>query len=129
MIRALDHVNLRTADLERAVAWYERILKLHNGARPKFGFGGAWLYVGDQAIVHLVKVETTEGANSGPLTLEHFALQATGFQEFLEFLGEEGIAYRVAELSSGPVEIVQVNIHDPDGNHIHVDFPLAEMHS
>ena len=126
MIRALDHVNLRTADLARAVAWYERVLGLHNGLRPEFGFGGAWLYVGNDAIVHLVEVETTEGANAGPLTLEHFALQATGLGAFLETLTDAGVPYKRVEINSGPAEVVQINIHDPDGNHIHVDFPLAE---
>jgi len=23
-------------------------------------------------------------------------------------------------------ELCQINVHDPDGNHIHVDFPLAD---
>jgi hypothetical protein len=22
--------------------------------------------------------------------------------------------------------LCQVNVHDPDGNHVHIDFPLAE---
>ena len=60
-----DHVNVRTADIERMVAWYERVLGMTNGQRPPFPFPGAWLYVGDHPSVHLVGV-TTPPESDGP---------------------------------------------------------------
>lgn len=126
MIRGLDHVNLRTADLDRAVEWYRRVLGLTRGPRPDFHFGGAWLYAGDQPIIHLVEVASTEGYNAGPVTLEHFALKASGYKAFRERLTTDGIAFEKGELNSKAAQVIQVNIHDPDGNHIHVDFPLSE---
>jgi catechol 2,3-dioxygenase-like lactoylglutathione lyase family enzyme len=55
-IRGFDHVNVRTADLEAMVRWYGEVLGMRPGLRPGFDFGGAWLYCGDQALVHLVQV-------------------------------------------------------------------------
>ena len=52
----LDHVNVRTANLENMVSWYGRMLGMKSGDRPNFPFPGAWMYVGDQAVVHLIGV-------------------------------------------------------------------------
>lgn len=118
-IQTLDHINIRTANLEPMSAWYQDILGLTLGPRPNFSFGGAWLYAGDVAIVHLVQVPLQPGI-AGDLQLEHFALSATDKEGFLAKLEAAGVPSRVNTLSD--FGITQVNIHDPDGNHIHVDF-------
>ena len=113
-----DHVNVRTSRLDEMIAWYTDVLNLRSGPRPAFPFGGAWMYLGDHAIVHLVD-EASDPANSDP-KIEHFALRAKGLSEFLNLLDERGIESKVIELAD--VGITQVNVFDPDGNHIHVDF-------
>ena len=122
-IAAFDHVNIRTANLGEMIEWYRDILGLVLGDRPEFGFPGAWLYLGDQALVHLVGVEGIPQAG-GNVTLEHFALRATGLEEFLELLTDRGVHHSVDLVPGFPV--VQVNLSDPDGNHIHIDFDAAE---
>lgn len=122
---AFDHVNLRTAQLDAMIAWYGDTLDMHPGDRPNFPFPGAWLYLGDQALVHLI------GVNPAPLrgenlTLEHFSLSATGLPAFLDLLEARGEAYELGSLGDYGFDILQVNIHDPDRNHIHIDFPLSE---
>lgn len=124
MITALDHVNIRTTDLDGMIAWYAEFLGMHRGPRPPFGFPGAWLYAGDQAMVHLVGV-SGEVRAGGDITLEHFAVRATGMAAFLSKLTEAGIAHSVDPVPDFPT--VQVNLRDPDGNHIHVDFDKSEM--
>ncbi|GAB4371284.1 MAG: VOC family protein [Kiloniellaceae bacterium] len=123
----LDHVNLRTARLAALKAFYCDVLGMEEGPRPGFDFGGAWLYSGTgaarQATVHLVEVAEPP-APEGALRLEHFAFAAAGLAGFLARLKERGVAYRIGVIRD--FGIVQVNIHDPDGNHIHVDFPAAE---
>ena len=57
---AFDHVNVRTANLAAMVDWYDRVLGMKPGKRPNFDFPGAWLYLGDQALVHLVRVGTIQ---------------------------------------------------------------------
>ncbi|KUF12561.1 VOC family protein [Pseudoponticoccus marisrubri] len=120
---AFDHVNLRTRQLQTMIDWYGRVLGLLPGPRPPFGFGGAWLYLGEQPYVHLV--EKPEQKPSVPdNTMEHFAFRAKDMPAFLETLQEEGVAHSIDPLPGFP--IVQVNFRDPDGNHIHVDFDKAE---
>ncbi len=122
-VTAFDHVNVRTANLDAMVEWYGDILGLHPGKRPNFGIPGAWLYLGDLALVHLVGVEAAPEAG-GNVTLEHFALRATGLGDFLKLLDTRSIRHSIDPVPGFPV--VQVNVHDPDGNHIHVDFDAAE---
>ena len=71
-IRGIDHINIGTDRLEETRAFFRDALGLVDGWRPPFGVGGAWLYIGDAAVVHLVdlpkgKLPCDEAA------LDHFA--------------------------------------------------------
>ena len=119
-VESLDHVNLRTTRLADMIAWYGAVLGLENGMRPDFGFAGAWLYAGGRPVVHLIEVEEEARGSEGALKLEHFAFSATGLADFEGLLRERGERYR---RSDNPLTgLVQMNVWDPDGNHIHVDF-------
>lgn len=122
-IKAFDHVNLRTGQLDTMIAWYGDILGMTPGWRPDFPFPGAWLYLGDQALVHLVGLDRDVAAGTD-LTLEHFALAATDMDGFRAKLDERGMNYEIT--ASDILPVVQMNIWDPDGNHIHVDFDRSE---
>lgn len=117
-LTGFDHVNVRTANLDAMIEWYGRVLGMKPGKRPAFPFPGAWLYLGEQAILHLVGVEA-EPASVEP-KIEHFALRAEGLKTFLAHLERESVPARTGRIED--FGITQVNIHDPDGNHIHVDF-------
>ncbi len=119
-LRALDHVNVRTHSLDKMIDWYTRILGMTEGRRPGFDFPGAWMYVGDRPYLHLVGVDRLLPAHQDDLRLEHFALSAKGLGDFLDHLKAESIDYKLGKVPDFP--IVQVNIWDPDGNHIHIDF-------
>jgi catechol 2,3-dioxygenase-like lactoylglutathione lyase family enzyme len=116
----LDHVNLRTSNIAKMTEFYASVLGLRAGARPAFSFGGAWLYCGDRAVVHLVEV-AEQPSPSGELRLEHFAFVARDFDELARKLEEACVEYRVSTLFG--TETRQLNIRDPDGNRIHIDFP------
>lgn len=134
----LDHINIRTSNLEAMLGFYERVMDLTPGPRPHFGgAGGAWLYAKEQmpkslesikqdyraAWVHFVEVKETE-PDHGSLQIEHFAFTASDMSDFLERLDAEDCAYQLADMPD--INMVQVNFRDSDGNHIHVDFPLKE---
>jgi catechol 2,3-dioxygenase-like lactoylglutathione lyase family enzyme len=123
MLLGLDHVNLRTDNVETLRAFYVDVLGLRVGPRPAFSFGGAWLYCGDAPVVHLVEVDRGPKP-SGDLRLEHFALRARGLAEFLQRLNARGVPASLGFLRD--FRICQVNVHDPDGTHVHIDFDLAE---
>jgi catechol 2,3-dioxygenase-like lactoylglutathione lyase family enzyme len=124
MLQAFDHVNVRTANLDRMVAFYDAVLGLTPGKRPDFPFPGAWLYLGDHPYIHLVGVDRPMQAG-GDVTLEHFAFRATGLAGFRDRLERSGIEHSLDRVPGFP--IVQVNFRDPDGNHVHLDFDTAEL--
>ena len=123
-ITRLDHVNLRTAQLDTLVAWYRDMLGLVPGARPDFDFPGTWLYAGDRALVHLIGVQSPPADDHTDLRLEHFAFSATGLKPLLARLKAAGARTRLRRVTGFPV--VQLNVWDPDDNHLHIDFDLAE---
>jgi catechol 2,3-dioxygenase-like lactoylglutathione lyase family enzyme len=121
----IDHVNVRTTQLDEMIRWYTDVLGLQSGPRPNFSFPGAWMYAGDFPVVHLVGVdgEPGKGAES-KLKLEHFAFRSTGCAAFEARLTERGETFKRRDLTD--FKLAQVNVWDPDGNHIHIDFPLDE---
>lgn len=118
----LDHVNIRTANLDNMVAWYRDVLGMESGDRPPFPFPGAWLYAGDHAAVHLVGVD--EVPQSVEPNIEHFAMSATGLADFVERLNASGTEFRAIRVPG--INILQINVYDCDGNHIHIDFSPEE---
>ncbi|MET1411133.1 VOC family protein [Roseibium sp. HPY-6] len=124
-ITQLNHVNLRTTQLDAMISWYQDVLGLKSGPRPDFPFPGAWLYAGETAFVHLVGIDGDAGTGSEvELKLEHFAFSANGANEFENRLQERGVEFRKSEIAA--VNLVAFNVWDPDGNHIHVDFRVDE---
>ena len=122
-LESLDHVNIRTANLTAMSDFYEDVLGLEKGPRPPFrGFDGAWHYCGGKAAVHLVEVDRPVEVKE--TQIEHFAFRGGKLAVFLDNLRERKIAYQVAVIPD--VEIRQVNLYDPDGNHIEIQFAATE---
>lgn len=121
-LKWLDHVNIRTGNLDTMTRFYTEVIGLEVGARPSFRFNGAWLYLGAQAVVHLVERERTPPGEHP--RMEHFAIRARGMASFLDRLKARGVDYDIATVPD--LEIRQVNVWDPDGNHIEVQFEPDE---
>jgi catechol 2,3-dioxygenase-like lactoylglutathione lyase family enzyme len=121
-IGLLDHVNVRTSRLQSMVEWYGRVLGMPTGPRPDFPFPGAWLYSAGRPTVHLIGLAKEPQVTD--MKLEHFAFQATGLKSFLEKLKREKVAYELVHVPGA--HVVQANVYDPDGNHIHIDFNETE---
>ena len=119
----LDHVNIRTARLAEMVQFYGEVLDLRSGPRPGFAMGGAWLYCGERAVVHLVEVAVGPGEQSP--RIEHFALRAKNLKGFLAKLRKMRVPYRIAIVPD--LELRQVFMSDPDGNHIEISFQADEQ--
>ncbi len=122
MLLALDHVNIRTARLADLRRFYVEALGLSDGPRPPFSFDGAWLYCAEQAAVHLVEVAAAPAGREP--RIEHFAFRAAGLADFLARLRHVGAAYQISLVPGSGNR--QVNILDPDGNHIEVQFAGTE---
>jgi len=137
----LAHFSIRTIDLERSCAFYERILGFRRGYRPAFDFPGAWLYMGDDeqdyGTVHIIGVDPANPSAlsaylgdkplpaSGTGTLDHIAFLATGVEQMWETLRTEGIAWRDRTVPG--LGLHQVFIEDPSGVTIELNYPAAEV--
>ena len=123
---AFDHVNIRTSHLDKMVAWYDRVLGITSGARPGISAPGAWLYLGDTCVLHLIEADPAPMvyAEGESLRMEHFAFRAEGLADFIANLDANSVDYNLFELDD--LEVVLVFIRDPDGNRIHVDFAASE---
>lgn len=117
-VRELDHVNVRTENLDEMIQFYTDVLGLKSGPRPDFPFPGAWLYCGDRAALHLVGVG--DPLRPRELQIEHFAFSAVGLDEFTERLKRHEVDHRCRDVPG--TRITQVHLRDRDGNHLHIDF-------
>ena len=77
MINGIDHININTIDLDGMIQFYEEVLGLTNGDRPPFDVPGAWLYVGENPVVHLVGVAQHQHTTGN---IDHYALKAEGIE-------------------------------------------------
>ncbi len=121
-LTSLDHVNIRTKNLPEMVRFYEEVVGLRAGERPPFSFPGAWLYCGDRAALHLMGPAEEETAAVGQI--DHFAFMASGLSDFIANLEKRNIEYAtrtIPELGN-----TQVNVRDPDGNRIEIQFLANE---
>ncbi len=96
---------------------YEEVLGLNNGDRPPFDVHGAWLYSGENPIVHLVEVskhlETTGN-------IDHFALKAQEYEKMCEKLIALSIPFELLDVANTSVR--QIFIKDPSGVKIELNF-------
>jgi catechol 2,3-dioxygenase-like lactoylglutathione lyase family enzyme len=101
-IVGLDHVNIRTTDLEKTQAFFTEVLGLTVGWRPDFNFGGAWLYAGGRDVVHLVAVGRAGAASKGS-SLDHFAFTIDDYEDAQRRLDAAGIAYEAGAAPNGGI--------------------------
>jgi catechol 2,3-dioxygenase-like lactoylglutathione lyase family enzyme len=114
MISHIDHVVLTVRDIERAVAFYRRVLGM---AAETFGDGRRALHFGNQKInLQTLGMETRNyaGIGSGDLCL----ITDWPPEKVIAHLAAEGVA-----IDEGPVEragalgpMTSVYFTDPDGN-------------
>ena len=139
---SLNHVSIRTLDLDGTRHFYTTVLGLADGPRPPFPFPGIWLYAGDtgdyaNAMVHVIGLDPHDpnGLNQylgerdntglqGSGAVDHLAFFANGLAEMMNRLQAAGVPYRAREV---PVlGLHQVFVDDPNGIVIELNFPAEE---
>src|ERR671915_1720585 len=124
-IGRLDHYSIRTTKLEETRRFYSEVVGLRDGYRPNFDFPGAWLYIGEQAVVHIVGIDkdnpqglldylgkdAVDSDNTG--SIDHVAFVATDFDGMTERLKSMGMPYR--ERGVPAFNLRQLFLEDPNG--------------
>lgn len=123
MLRCLDHVNIRCADLAKSRAFYAQTLGLTEGERPRISIPGAWLYLGGRPVVHLIDAAAMGGAAVGATgPFDHVAFEAEDFEGVRERLQARGVTFQESVFPDFGLK--QLFFPDPDGVKIELNFPL-----
>ena len=119
-VSGLDHYNLDTSKPEETVAFYEDVFGLVNdpSRRPDFGFPGAWLFTGDDPIIHLNFIDEDRTGPTG--AFNHIAFEAEGFLDFCSRLDEREISYRTNELAE--IDLLQIFLKDPNNIRLEINI-------
>jgi catechol 2,3-dioxygenase-like lactoylglutathione lyase family enzyme len=118
-IRGIDHVNIGTHRLEETRAFFRDVLGLTEGWRPNFPFGGAWLYAGDGAVVHLVELAEPKKP-SIEAALDHFAFAIDDYEGVVARLETAGVEFRSVDIPGTPIR--QIFIRDINGVNIELNY-------
>ena len=119
-IHSLDHVNINTADAPATLDFYCGVLGLvdDRSRRPDFDFPGAWLFVGDRAVIHLNFVDAEPGTAAN--AIDHIAFECAGYDSTRSALDERGLEYRASERPDD--ELFQLFLVDPNGVKVELNF-------
>jgi catechol 2,3-dioxygenase-like lactoylglutathione lyase family enzyme len=98
----LDHINIRTTELEKTRIFFTDVLGLTVGWRPDFPFSGTWLYAGEKDVVHLVGVSKAGAASRGS-ALDHFAFTIDDFEDARRRLDGAGLSYEETAAPNGGI--------------------------
>ena len=139
---SLNHLSIRSLDLQACERFYCGLLGLAVGPRPPFPFPGLWLYAGDtaqwsNAVVHIIGVDRDdpeglkrylgdrdEGSLHGSGAVDHVAFGATGLATMLARLQQRGVPWR--ERTVPLLGLHQVFVDDPNGVVIELNYPAEE---
>lgn len=124
-IGILQHVNIRTDDLDATVKFWEQTIGLATGDRPNFKFPGAWLYSGDEAVLHIIDIAAEdEVALKETGCIDHVAFAAEGFAGFKSKLANMGCEYEERIVPGG--QLWQLFLRDPNGVLCELNFEAAK---
>lgn len=125
-VLGFNHYNLRAsrAVIEQLREFYVSVLGMRVGERPPFASMGYWLYLGDQAILHLTmarkeEIRTPHVHN----TFDHIALSCSDLSSMQAHLDGLGVPYRQSEVPL--LGQIQLFLQDPAGNGIELNFSEA----
>jgi len=123
-VAGMNHFTILTDDLDRTLAFYDEHLGLKPGARPPFGFTGAWLYADGsrEAILHIIDGVERKVLVKG--VIDHMAFSGNDLAGTVGKLKAKGVAYDLRRLPG--YQTWQLFFFDPNGAKVEIDFDPAE---
>jgi catechol 2,3-dioxygenase-like lactoylglutathione lyase family enzyme len=125
-VLALNHFNLRAERvlLEKLRDFYVNVIGLTVGDRPPFSFFGYWLYIDQQAVLHLVDDSAAPKlGDASRSTFNHVAFTCSDPAFFEARLQVLGVQYRRAQVPGW--NQLQLFVQDPAGNGVELNFEHA----
>lgn len=119
VIKGLDHWAILTKDEEKCIAFYQDILGLKVGPRPKLTFQGVWFYAGDHPIVHVISDREFQPGETAAFDHIAFAMEGSHV-EMEERLRENDIPFKSRLIER--TGVYQIACSDPDGCGVELNF-------
>lgn len=123
----IQHVAIRTNDLDATNRFYTEILGMTLAPRPDFNFPGSWLQMGE-TLIHVMAgsagLDENGGFTPGSNVVDHLALGAKGFDGFRDRFKEHGLDWR--ENGIADFGLWQLFVKDPSGITIELNFNAAD---
>jgi catechol 2,3-dioxygenase-like lactoylglutathione lyase family enzyme len=96
----LDHVTIRTRDLQAARSFFLKVFDLEEGERPLAiqRIPGHWLYSDDHPLVHIIGSQGY-GNDRSAEAIDHVGFRMQGYAEFRNKLDLLGIRYSTMDLA------------------------------
>lgn len=121
-IVGMNHFTVLSDNLDATKAFYMGLLGLTEGYRPPLSFPGAWLYAGDQAVLHIIAGRPLPSDPQG--VIDHMAFTAKDLLVTVKRLEAHGIRYDLRkQVGSGTWQLF---CFDPDGARVELDFDGGE---
>jgi len=124
-VSGMNHFTILTDDVPRTVEFYTRFVGLVDGPRPDLGFPGAWMYAGDDAILHIIGGKPRSELRAG--VIDHMAFTAQGLSDTIATLAAYGIEHTCRQQAG--TGLWQVFFFDPNGARVELDFAASEVHT
>ena len=121
-ISDMNHFTVLTHDLVATRQFYIDILGLKEGYRPDLGFPGAWLYIGERAVLHVIAGRPVPDPPGG--VLDHMAFSASDLPATVATLKARDLEYVLRKQNGSGVW--QLFCYDPSGARVELDFPATE---
>ena len=122
----IQHVAIRTDDLEATNDFYTSVLGMTVADRPDFAFPGSWLQMGE-TMIHVLAgsagLDDDGGFTRGSNAVDHLALGATGFDGFKKTILDRGMPWRENDIPE--FGLWQLFVKDPNGITIELNFATA----
>jgi len=96
----LDHVTIRTRDLQTARSFFLKVFDLEEGERPLAvqRIPGHWLYSEGHPLVHIIGAQGY-GIDRAAEAIDHVGLRMEGYANFRNKLDQLGIHYSTMDLA------------------------------
>ena len=123
-VTELNHYFVRSKDLEKSRHFYCDVLGFEVMPRPDFPFPGAWLYLGEKAVVHVIGMTDEKAGAAGSGRVNHVGFMASGYMSLLDRVRKAGIAHEIRDVPGANQR--QVFMKDPNGVAVELAFDAAE---
>lgn len=123
----IQHVAIKTQDLEATNKFYTEVLGMTLAFRPEFDFPGSWLNMGS-TMFHVMAgyagLDRDGKSPNGSASVDHIALEAQGFDDFRRNFVKHDLDWRQFDIPE--VGLWQLFVHDPNGILIELNFAEAK---